>query len=83
LLRIFRICKSQKEYEKAGADCISVLTEPKWFLGNDAYLRDIASAVCVPCLRKDFIIDEYMIYEAKLLGAKAVLLICAILAVKP
>jgi indole-3-glycerol phosphate synthase len=68
-----------KEYEKAGADCISVLTEPKWFLGSNTYLSEIASAVSVPCLRKDFIVDEYMIYEAKLLGAKAVLLICSIL----
>lgn len=68
-----------KEYETAGADCISVLTEPKWFLGDDAYLREIAEAVSIPCLRKDFTVDEYMIYEAKLLGASAVLLICAIL----
>lgn len=68
-----------QEYEQAGADCISVLTEPKWFLGRDEYLREIADAVSIPCLRKDFIIDEYMIYEAKLLGASAVLLICAIL----
>lgn len=68
-----------KEYETAGADCISVLTEPKWFLGNDAYLREIAEAVSIPCLRKDFTVDAYMIYEAKLLGASAVLLICAIL----
>lgn len=68
-----------KEYEAAGADCISVLTEPKWFLGSDEYLKEIASAVAVPCLRKDFIVDEYMIYEAKLLGASAVLLICSIL----
>ena len=68
-----------KDYEKAGADCISVLTEPKWFLGSDEYLREIASAVSIPCLRKDFTVDDYMIYEAKLLGAKAVLLICSIL----
>lgn len=68
-----------KEYEAAGADCISVMTEPKWFLGNDAYLREIAQEVSIPCLRKDFTVDEYMIYEAKLLGASAVLLICAIL----
>ncbi len=68
-----------KEYEAAGADCISVLTEPKWFLGSDRYLEEIADAVSVPCLRKDFTVDEYMIYEAKLLGAEAVLLICAIL----
>ena len=68
-----------KEYEAAGADCISVLTEPKWFLGSDEYLREIASTVSIPCLRKDFTVDEYMIYEAKLLGASAVLLIAAIL----
>lgn len=68
-----------KEYEKAGADCISVLTEPKWFLGKDEYLKEIAQAVSVPCLRKDFTVDEYMIYEAKILGASAVLLICSIL----
>lgn len=68
-----------REYEAAGADCISVLTEPKWFLGSDVYLREIAEAVSVPCLRKDFTVDEYMIYEAKILGASAVLLICAIL----
>lgn len=68
-----------KEYEQAGADCISVLTEPKWFLGSDKYLTEIADSVSIPCLRKDFTVDEYMIYEAKLLGASAVLLICAIL----
>ena len=68
-----------KEYEAAGADCISVLTEPKWFLGSDAYLKEIAANVSIPCIRKDFTVDEYMIYEAKLLGARAVLLICSIL----
>ena len=68
-----------KDYEAAGADCISVLTEPKWFLGSDAYLKEIANAVSIPCLRKDFTVDEYMIYEAKTLGASAVLLICSIL----
>ncbi len=68
-----------KEYENAGAECISVLTEPKWFLGSDEYLKEIASAVSIPCLRKDFTVDAYMIYEAKLLGAQAVLLICSIL----
>lgn len=67
------------EYERAGADCISVLTEPKWFLGRDEYLREIAETVSIPCLRKDFTVDEYMIYTAKLLGASAVLLICSIL----
>lgn len=68
-------------YEKAGADAISVLTEPKWFLGMDEYLSEIASQVSIPCLRKDFVVDEYMIYEAALLGASAVLLICSILSV--
>ncbi len=68
-----------KDYEAAGAACISVLTEPKWFLGSDAYLQEIASQVTIPCIRKDFTVDEYMIYEAKVLGASAVLLICAIL----
>lgn len=68
-----------KEYESAGADCISVLTEPKWFLGNEQYLKEIAESVSIPCIRKDFTVDEYMIYEAKVLGASAVLLICAIL----
>jgi len=70
-----------KEYEAAGADAISVLTEPKWFLGSDKYLKEIAESVNIPCLRKDFTVDEYMIYEAKLLGASAVLLICSILSV--
>jgi len=68
-----------KAYEKAGADAISVLTEPKYFLGDKKYLEEIAGAVNIPCLRKDFTVDEYMIYEARLLGASAVLLICAIL----
>ncbi|MBO6113635.1 MAG: indole-3-glycerol phosphate synthase TrpC [Lachnospiraceae bacterium] len=68
-----------REYEAAGADCISVLTEPKWFLGSDIYLKEITDDVSVPVIRKDFVVDEYMIYEAKLLGAKAVLLICSIL----
>ena len=68
-----------EEYEAAGADAISVLTEPKWFLGKDEYLKEIAATVSIPCLRKDFTVDEYMIYEAKCLGASAVLLICAIL----
>lgn len=75
----FPYVKIAREYEQAGADCISVLTEPKWFLGSGEYLKEIAGAVSLPCLRKDFTVDEYMIYEAKLLGASAVLLICAIL----
>ncbi len=67
-----------KEYEAAGAGAISVLTEPKWFLGSNKYLKEIAENVNIPCLRKDFTVDEYMIYQAKTLGASAVLLICAI-----
>ena len=68
-----------KEYESAGTDCISVLTEPKWFLGRSEYLSEISKAVSIPCIRKDFTVDEYMIHEAKVLGASAVLLICSIL----
>lgn len=68
-----------KDYEAAGADAISVLTEPKWFLGSKEYLNEIAAAVSVPCLRKDFTVDEYMIWSARARGASAVLLICAIL----
>lgn len=75
----FRYLEIAKEYELAGADCISVLTEPKWFLGSDDYLREIAGTVKIPCLRKDFTVDEYQIYQAKVLGANAVLLICSIL----
>lgn len=75
----FPYAEIAREYEDAGADCISVLTEPKWFLGKDEYLKEIAEKVSIPCLRKDFTVDEYMIYEAKLLGASAVLLICSIL----
>lgn len=68
-----------KDYEAAGATAISVLTEPKWFLGSDRYLEEISESVKIPCLRKDFTIDPYMIYQAKSFGASAVLLICALL----
>lgn len=68
-----------KEYEQAGAAAISCLTEPFYFQGNDRYLKEIAQAVSIPVLRKDFTVDSYMIYEAKILGASAVLFICAIL----
>ena len=68
-----------RDYVAAGAAAISVLTEPYYFKGSDQYLRDIADVVSIPLLRKDFIVDRYMIYESKLLGASAVLLICAIL----
>lgn len=75
----FPYLRIAEEYEAAGAECISVLTEPKWFLGSDKCLKKIAETVSIPCIRKDFTVDEYMIYEAKLLGASAVLLICSIL----
>jgi len=68
-----------KDYEAAGAAAISVLTEPEYFLGKNEYLAEIAEAVKIPVLRKDFIIDEYQIYEARFIGASAVLLIAALL----
>ena len=68
-----------KEYESAGASAISVLTEPYFFMGSDEYLSDIAKNVGIPVLRKDFVVDEYMIWEAKALGASAILLIVSIL----
>lgn len=68
-----------KEYEEAGATCISVLTEPEYFMGNKKYLKEISEAVSLPLIRKDFIIDEYMIYDAKIHGASCVLLICSLL----
>lgn len=68
-----------KEYEAAGASAISCLTEPFYFKGSDRYLREITDAVDIPVLRKDFTVSEYMIYEAKILGASAVLLICSLL----
>ncbi len=75
----FNYLQIAKDYEGAGADCISVLTEPNLFLGDDKYLFEISQNVNIPTLRKDFVIDEYMIYEAKILGASGILLICAIL----
>lgn len=68
-----------RDYERAGASAISCLTEPFWFKGRDEYLAEISNAVKIPVLRKDFTVDEYMIYQAKTLGASAVLLICSIL----
>lgn len=68
-----------RDYEAAGAAAISCLTEPYWFQGRDEYLAKIAREVRIPVLRKDFVVDEYMVYQAKALGARAVLLICAIL----
>ena len=68
-----------RDYEQAGADCISCLTEPKWFLGSDQIFREIRQNVSIPMIRKDFVVDEYQLYQAKLMGANCVLLICAIL----
>ena len=68
-----------KEYESAGASAISVLTEPYFFKGDDKYLEEISQHTYVPILRKDFVVDEYMIWQAKLLGADAILLIVSIL----
>lgn len=70
------------EYEAAGADAISCLTEPKWFLGSDQIFQEIRQTAATPMLRKDFTVDEYQIYQAKVLGANAVLLICALLDTK-
>lgn len=68
-----------REYEQAGASALSVLTEPFYFQGSDDYLKEIERVVNIPILRKDFTVDAYMLYEAKCIGASAVLLICAIL----
>ena len=68
-----------KEYEKAGASATSILTEPFYFRGSDEYLREIRHEISIPILRKDFTVDAYMLYQAKEMGANAVLLICALL----
>lgn len=68
-----------REYELAGAGAVSVLTEPHFFLGSDQYLKEIREAINLPIIRKDFTVDPYQIYEAKLIGADAILLICAVL----
>lgn len=78
----FRYLDIGKDYEKAGADVISVLTEPEYFKGDNRYLMEISQTVNIPVLRKDFTVDEYQIYEAKLIGADAVLLICSLLDTK-
>ena len=79
IVQDFPYLEIAKEYESAGARAISVLTEPFYFQGADAFLEKISTQVSIPLLRKDFVIDAYMIYEAKLLGASAVLLICSLL----
>lgn len=78
----FPYLDTAREYESAGASAISVLTEPKFFLGSDIYLSEIKQHVAIPVLRKDFIIDEYQIYQSKLIGADAILLICSLLDTK-
>jgi len=76
---VFPYVRIVEEYEQAGADAVSVLTEPDYFMGDNEHLYQIRSNISLPVLRKDFILDEYQIYEAKYLGADAVLLICALL----
>ena len=71
--------KIAADYEAAGADCVSCLTEPKWFLGSDAIFEDIRQTIQLPMIRKDFTVDAYQIYQAKCMGADAVLLICALM----
>ena len=68
-----------KDYESAGAAAVSVLTEPEYFKGSDSYVTEISRNISLPIIRKDFTVDEYMIYQARLMGASAVLLICSIL----
>lgn len=79
IAQAFPYVEIAKSYEEAGASAISVLTEPYYFQGNDRYLEEIVRAVRIPVLRKDFTVDPYMVYQAKILGASAILLICAIL----
>lgn len=80
--RVFDYKKIAKEYNECGADSISCLTEPKWFLGSDEIFNEVRKISKIPMLRKDFTIDEYQIYEAKCMGADCVLLICALLDTK-
>ena len=76
---VFDYMAIAREYEAAGADCVSCLTEPKWFLGSDEVFRNIRAAIKTPMLRKDFVVDEYQLYQARVMGANCVLLICALL----
>jgi indole-3-glycerol phosphate synthase len=75
----FEFLEIVQVYEKSGAAAISVLTEPDFFMGSNSYLTKISTAVKIPVLRKDFTIDEYQLYQAKTIGADAVLLICSLL----
>lgn len=76
---VFDYMRIARDYEAAGADGVSCLTEPKWFLGSDEIFQNIRAAIGTPMLRKDFVVDEYQLYQARVLGANCVLLICAIL----
>ena len=79
IVSAFPYLQIAEEYEAAGANAVSVLTEPDYFLGSTKYLKEIRERVSLPLLRKDFIVDEYQIYESKIIGADAILLICALL----
>ena len=79
---VFDYASIARDYEAAGADCVSCLTEPKWFLGSDEIFKEIRGLIRTPMLRKDFVVDEYQLYQAKVLGANCVLLICSILDTK-
>ena len=68
-----------RDYESAGADAVSCLTEPRWFLGSDDIFREIRQTISLPMIRKDFTVDEYQVYQARLMGADAVLLICSLM----
>ena len=76
---VFDYLNIARSYEAAGADCISCLTEPQWFMGSDQIFMSIRETVSTPMIRKDFTVDEYQIYQAKTMGADAVLLICTLL----
>ena len=76
---VFDYMSVARDYEAAGADCVSCLTEPKWFLGSDEIFQKIRAAIGTPMLRKDFVVDEYQLYQAAMLGANCALLLCAIL----
>ena len=82
IARDFPYLDIARDYEAAGADCISCLTEPKWFLGSDDIFREIRAAVSTPMLRKNFTVSDYQLYQSRLMGADCVLLICALLDTK-
>lgn len=76
---VFDYKRIAANYEEAGADCVSCLTEPKWFLGSDVIFEEVRKTIQLPMIRKDFTVDDYQIYQAKCMGADAVLLICALM----